>query len=85
MNTPTKITLALIGSEVAVAAAVALGGGHMTGVAYADPGVTVTVDSTDYPLCELEDCSDQPNQVGVWSNDGRDWLIVGDNTYPIQR
>lgn len=61
-------------------------------VAFADPvaanppGVTtVTVDGTDYPVCAFEDCSDQPNQVGVWTDrrDGRSWLIVGDQTYFI--
>lgn len=102
MKSSTKIALALIGSEVAMAAVVALSGSHMTGVAYAAPatdypecfdgdwaliecsGVTVTVDGTDYPLCATEDCSDAPNQVGVWRNDGRDWLIVGENTYPVE-
>lgn len=37
MNTPTKITLALIGSEVALAAAMTVGAAHTTGIAYADP------------------------------------------------
>lgn len=52
----------------------------------ADPTpVLVTVDGVDYPLCAEEDCSDQPGQVGVWRNDGRDWLIVGEDTWPVTR
>lgn len=47
-----------------------------------EPSETTTVDGTDYPVCSLEDCSDQLG-VGVWRNDGHAWLIVGDATYPI--
>lgn len=87
MNTPTKIAFALIGSEVVMAATMVVGGVHTTGVAIADP-VTVTVDGREYPLCAVEDCSDQPGQVGVWrsrTGPAGDWLIVGEDTYPITR
>ncbi|QFG11602.1 hypothetical protein PBI_BOGOSYJAY_89 [Mycobacterium phage BogosyJay] len=57
--------------------------------ASADPGPSelVTVDAYTYPVCALEDCSDQPNQIGVWrdSDTGRDFLILGERTYSIER
>lgn len=34
------------------------------------------VDGTDYPVCHVEDCSDQPGQVGMWLNtDTGDWYL----------
>ena len=55
--------------------------------AHAHPGhdITVTVDGVDYPVCAVEDCSDQPGQVGVWNDPdtGRGWLSVGEVSYPI--
>lgn len=54
--------------------------------ASADDQVTVTVDGTEYALCSEEDCSDQVGQIGVWQNsEGRSFLIVGEETYPITR
>lgn len=58
------------------------------GAAYVNPftanaAPTVTVDGSDYPVCAEEDCSDQPNQVGVWFNNGKAWLSVGDHSLPI--
>ncbi|QBP31105.1 hypothetical protein SEA_REFUGE_88 [Mycobacterium phage Refuge] len=55
--------------------------------ASADTGDLVTVDGSTFPLCGEEDCSDQPNQIGVWrdSDTGRDFLILGERTYPIER
>ena len=49
------------------------------------PSVTVTVDGADYPLCYVEDCSDQPNQIGVWRDPdtGDQFFIVGDSTMRI--
>ncbi|AOZ61326.1 hypothetical protein SEA_DARTHPHADER_86 [Mycobacterium phage DarthPhader] len=49
---------------------------------------TVEVDSVllDFPVCHLEDCSDQAEQVGVWiSNEGISYLIVGESTTRITR
>ena len=56
--------------------------------AHAHPGhdgITVTVDGVDYPVCAVEDCSDQPGQVGVWNDPdtGRGWLSVGEVSYLI--
>ena len=33
----------------------------------------------DYPICVEEDCSDQPNQVGLWldTDTGNWWLCLG--------
>ena len=43
--------------------------------------VTVEIDGRDYvlPVCEQEDCSDVPNQVGIWFDPqtGRPWLSTG--------
>lgn len=49
--------------------------------------VTVTIDGTDYPVCSLEDCSDQPAGVGAWqdSDTGRWYLITPSATYPVVR
>jgi len=41
------------------------------------PFITVTVDGTDYPVCDVEDCSDQPGGIGVWFNGGRGYLELG--------
>jgi hypothetical protein len=60
----------------------------ITGVGYAavpahahtfGPGIDVTVDDRDYPVCDEEDCSDQPGQVGVWydPDTGEAWLSTG--------
>lgn len=42
----------------------------------------LTVDGVDYPVCRVEDCSDQPGQVGVWTSpdDGRRWLSLGEGS-----
>lgn len=40
---------------------------------------TVTVDNQDYPVCSVEDCSDQPGQIGVWfDRSGNPWLSQGE-------
>jgi hypothetical protein len=51
----------------------------------ARPSVTTTVDGVDYPVCVVEDCSDQPGQIGVWIDptDGGRWLSVGEYSLPI--
>lgn len=71
-----KLASTLIGAQIVMASAFGLA---MPAHAHA----TVTVDGTEYPLCATEDCSDQPNQVGVWRNDGAAWLIIGESAYPI--
>lgn len=45
-----------------------------------------TVDGVDYPICTLEDCSDQPGQIGVWISpiDGQRWLSVGEYSLLIE-
>ena len=57
-------------------------------IAIAQPSSTVTVDGRDYAVCAVEDCSDQPGQIGVWTSKrtGLSYLIIGENqTYPITR
>lgn len=53
--------------------------------ASAEPSSTVTVDGADYPVCAEEDCSDQPNGIGVWfdPDTGAAWLSTGDESLPI--
>ncbi|QGJ90230.1 hypothetical protein PBI_SHEAKEIRA_85 [Mycobacterium phage SheaKeira] len=55
--------------------------------ASASPGDLVTVDGSTFPLCAEEDCSDQPNQIGVWTDPdtGNQWLSLGERSYPIER
>ena len=49
------------------------------------PTRTVTVDGRDYPVCAVEDCSDQPGQVGVWfDRSGAAWLSLGEYSVPVQ-
>lgn len=50
-------------------------------MAHAD---TATVDGVDYPLCAVEDCSDQPGQVGIWTDkSGEQWLSLGEHSLHI--
>lgn len=50
------------------------------------PSQTATVDGVDYPLCAVEDCSDQPGQIGIWTNaDGVQWLSLGEFSIRIER
>lgn len=44
-----------------------------------------TVDSVDYPVCSVEDCSDQPGQVGLWldKDTGNWWLSLGETSYLV--
>ncbi|WP_036438041.1 hypothetical protein [Mycobacterium sp. URHB0044] len=79
-QTATRTALAL-----AALAFAALAG---SGIASASPddSVTMTVDGVDYPVCAMEDCSDQPGQVGLWINDGHTWLELGEAvTLPVNR
>lgn len=47
--------------------------------------VLTTVDGVDYPICAVEDCSDQPGQVGVWINSaGERWLSLGEYSLLIE-
>lgn len=72
-----------------LAAKAVLGGTLAAGLLLAPHGTAapseVTVDDRDYPVCEMEDCSDQPGQVGVWYDPGthRAWLSRGDHSVPV--
>lgn len=74
----------LLGSLFAVAAVVAMLNADPP--AEAQPASqTTTVDGVDYPICEQEDCSDQPDQIGVWINPaGQRWLSVGEYSLLIE-
>lgn len=77
MRTLTTLALSLTPAALAV--------GLMLGHADAAPSQEVTVDDRDYPVCEMEDCSDQPGQVGVWydPDTGEPWLSIGDRSIPV--
>lgn len=67
--------IAIASTLIAVAS---LLGSASPAIASADPDgtVTMTVDGVDYPVCSVEDCSDQVGQVGVWfSNSTGNWLL----------
>lgn len=74
----------LLGSLAALAAVVCMAACEPE--ADATPAELTTVDGVDYPICELEDCSDQPGQVGVWisPDDGERWLSVGEYSLHIE-
>ncbi|QGH80649.1 hypothetical protein SEA_RAHALELUJAH_89 [Mycobacterium phage Rahalelujah] len=82
-KTLTRMTLTTIAAGAALGA-MALADPYE---ASAKPSELVTVDAYSFPVCDLEDCSDQPNQIGVWrdSDTGRDFLILGERTYTIER
>jgi|JI102314A2RNA_FD_contig_111_259601_length_5021_multi_3_in_0_out_0_14 hypothetical protein len=72
----------LLGGLSAVAALVAMAACDPE--ADASPA-TETVDGVEYPICEQEDCSDQPGQIGVWINsEGERWLSVGEYSLHIE-
>jgi hypothetical protein len=49
------------------------------------PEYTATVDGVDYPICAVEDCSDQPGQVGLWlDKDTGNWYLELGETCPAQ-
>lgn len=74
------VTRGVLVAAVVVASAVVL-----APVAAAD-GVTVTVDGVDYPVCDVEDCSDQPGQIGVWfDRTGAAWLSTGETSQRVTR
>lgn len=78
-------TAVIIGAEVALAAILTTGVALGHGTAYADEVTTLTVDGTDYPVCAVEDCSDQPGQIGVWidPDTGNHWLSIGEQSYQV--
>ena len=56
-------------------------------IARASADATMTVDGVDYPVCAVEDCSDQPGQVGVWldRDTGNWWLSLGERSYLVAK
>ncbi len=68
-----------------LACAIALG---LAGPASADPVDTVNLteipDLASLPVCAVEDCSDQPGQVGLWQSATGDWYLMRDEaTYLV--
>jgi hypothetical protein len=72
------------GKHVAVIAATLWLLSAVLGIASAKADV-MTVDGTDYPVCVMEDCSDQPGQVGLWldQDTGNWYLSVGETSYLV--
>ncbi|AXH48859.1 membrane protein [Mycobacterium phage Steamy] len=81
----TNVLLSLVAAGAALGA-MALADGPKASAEPA-PGDLVTVDSNTFPVCAVEDCSDQPNQIGVWidPDNGNAWLSLGERSYPIER
>lgn len=85
------LTLTAAMRQIQRAAAGLLIAGTVTGAAIAGAAIgqadTVTVDSVDYPVCSLEDCSDQPGQIGVWTDPdtGGRWLSLGEVSVEVAR
>lgn len=48
------------------------------------PDTTVTLNGNTYNVCAVEDCSDQPGQLGAWQSPrtGLWWISVGESSYP---
>jgi hypothetical protein len=69
-------------TRIALASIAMAAGMYGAPTAYAQPvhdSATVTVDGVDYPVCAEEDCSDQPGQIGVWTNsEGDRYLSLGE-------
>lgn len=86
-GTVENVIVSMLG---AVAAAAIMLFGHPA-EASADPGTVNLTDIPveDYPVCHVEDCSDVPNQEGMWQDRDtgnwyfeqgeRTWLVI-DNT-----
>jgi hypothetical protein len=75
---------ALIGAEIGLAAmfgVIGATGQFSTATAYAGPIATVTLSELNgrfdsLPVCAVEDCSDQPLQVGWWlDTDTGNWYV----------
>ena len=53
--------------------------------ASAEPVPTISLtdvhDIDTLPVCEVEDCSDQPGQVGVWLSSEGDWYLERGEDY----
>jgi hypothetical protein len=79
MTTNRTIALAgaLVGATVALTGSAAVRGEFSGYDGYAN-GII--------PVCSVEDCSDQPGQIGIWySPTGSAWLSVGEVSYPVTR
>jgi hypothetical protein len=80
--TTNRITIALTsataGAIVALTGAAALRGEFTGYDTYANGLI---------PICDVEDCSDKPNQIGVWYSprNGHAWLSVGEESYRVSR
>lgn len=44
------------------------------------------LESTQIPICQFEDCSDQPSQIGMWKDEdtGNWWVSVGESSYLVE-
>jgi hypothetical protein len=84
-----RIATAIVGAEIGLAGLFgAFGVLHSNAVAYASPADTATILLSEIhnpdmlPVCDEEDCSDQPGQVGMWldRDTGNWWLSLGDSS-----
>lgn len=80
---PASIAAAVIGIEIAFAATFAFSPWSAS-VAYADDPDTIRLSDIHHadllPACAEEDCSDQPDQTGIWTDDdtGNAYLELGE-------
>jgi hypothetical protein len=83
-----RTAMVFIGAEIGLAAmfgVVGATGRFSTATAYAEPVAAVTLSELNgrfdsLPVCTVEDCSDQPLQVGWWlDSDTGNWFVsLGD-------
>ncbi|QHB37799.1 hypothetical protein I5G63_gp058 [Mycobacterium phage Imvubu] len=89
-NMPTTTAAKRIAFGTGLALGLAIGvpaGGWITAQASADPG-PATIDLADIPhpeaipVCAVEDCSDQPGQIGMWldTDTGNWWFSTGESS-----
>ena len=99
MNKPTA--LAIVTAQLALASSVIMATGGYEGTAYAaencytaewlpmpcpnEVRLSDIPDIDSLPICTVEDCSDQPGQVGLWldRDTGNWWLSRGETEFYV--
>ena len=76
-------------SIAAIAIGMTIGAGIGAGVSHADPVRTINLTDIqnveELPVCAVEDCSDQPYQIGMWlDRDTGNWYYsAGEESYLV--